>query len=237
MKHNMELITIEGDLQYIDNFLTQEELDFFKPFMDDHEGWYTTMRSSYKNILNKFIQSDMPRKSDGSTDVVTPEHPPIYHPILERPGGVLDRLTQVMPPIYNPHASLQTFKFCTDEEIERDLSEIERNYLTNNGTIPLDVSKVDWAMNWHNEFGDGSTVPPFNRSLSLYLNDDFEGGILEFKHKPYKIKPKAGMLVLVPVTKEFEHRVTKITSGNWRHTLYGASWNKDFPIPSTNETC
>lgn len=26
--YNMDLITIEGDLQYIDNFLTQEELDF-----------------------------------------------------------------------------------------------------------------------------------------------------------------------------------------------------------------
>ena len=237
MKHNMELITIEGDLQYIDNFLTQEELDFFKPFMDDHEGWYTTMRSSYKNILNKFIQSDMPRKADGSTDVPTSENAPIHHPILNDIGGVLDRLTQVMPPIYNPHASLQTFKYCTDEEIARDLNERDRNDLTLNGTIPLDVNRIDWAMNWHNEFGDGSTVPPFNRSLSLYLNDDFEGGILEFKHKPYKIKPKAGMLVLVPVTEDFTHRVTKITSGNWRHTLYGASWNKDFPTPSTNETC
>ena len=237
MKHNMELITIEGDLQYIDNFLTQEELDFFKPFMDDHEGWYKTMRSSYGNILNKFIQNDMPRKADGSTDVPTSENALIHHPILNDTGGVLDRLTQVMPPIYNPHAALQTFKYCTDEEIERDLSKRERDELTKNGTIPLDISKVDWAMNWHSEYGDGSTVPPFNRSLSLYLNDDFEGGILEFMHKPYKIKPKAGMLVLVPVTEDFTHRVTKITSGNWRHTLYGASWNKDFPIPSTNETC
>lgn len=237
MKHNMELITIEGDLQYIDNFLTQEELDFFKPFMDDHEGWYTTMRSSYRNILNKFIQSDMPRKEDGSTDVATDQYPPIHHPILEKSGGVLDRLTQVMPPIYNPHATLQTFKYCTDEEIERDLSERERNDLTLNGTIPLDISKVDWAMNWHSEWDETSPVVPFNRSLSLYLNDDFEGGVLEFQYKPYKIKPKAGMLVLVPVTKEFTHRVTKITSGNWRHTLYGASWNKEFPIPSTNETC
>ena len=169
--------------------------------------------------------------------VKTCQYPPIHHPILEKSGGVLDRLKQVMPPIYNPHATLQTFKYCTDEEIARDLSERERNELTLNGTIPLDINKVDWAMNWHYEYGDGSTVPTFNRSLSLYLNDDFEGGILEFKHKPYKIKPKAGMLVLVPVTKEFEHRVTKIISGNWRHTLYGASWNKEFPIPSTNETC
>jgi hypothetical protein len=87
-----------------------------------------------------------------------------------------------MPPIYNPHAALQTFKYCTDEEIERDLSKRERDELTKNGTIPLDISKVDWAMNWHSEYGDGSTVPPFNRSLSLYLNDDF---MFYNKVKPY----------------------------------------------------
>lgn len=235
---NMEKITIEGDLWYIENFLTQEELDFFKPFMDDHDGWYTTMRSPYKNILNKFIENDIPRNEDGSTGVATPDDPRIYHPILSDPGGVFDRLLQVMPPIYRPHATLQTFKYCTDEEIARDLNERERNELTMNGTIPLDVSRVDWAMNWHSEWDESSPVPPFKLSLSLYLNDDFEGGELEFQYKPYKIKPKAGTLVGVPVTKEFTHRVTKITSGNWRHTLYGASWNDPNNIPvSTAEDC
>jgi hypothetical protein len=57
---NLEKTIIEGDLWYIENFLTQEELDFFKPFMDEPKGWYTTMRSPYKNILNKFITSTIP---------------------------------------------------------------------------------------------------------------------------------------------------------------------------------
>ena len=235
---NMQKTVIEKDLWYIENFLTQEELDFFKPFMDDHEGWYTTMRSPYKNILNKYIESDMPRKADGSTDVATNEYPRIDYLILNQAGGLFDRLRQVMPPVYKSHASLQTFKYCTDEEIARDLNERDRNYLTENGRFPLDPSKVDFAMNWHSEWDENSPIPPFKLSLSLYLNDDFEGGVLEFKHKPYKIKPKAGMLVGVPVTKEFEHRVTKITSGNWRHTLYGASWNDPDNIPvSTAENC
>lgn len=225
MEYNLDLTTIEGELQYIDNFLTQEELDFFKPYMDDHQGWYTTMRSPYKNILNKFISVDLPRRPDGSTGVPTDE-PTIKHEIFHRPMGIFQRLSMVMPPTYRPHNALQTFKYCTDEEIAE----------ARNITIE-EASKIDFAMDWHWEYGDGSKVPPFNRSLSLYLNDDFEGGILEFKHKPYKIKPKAGMLVLVPVTKEFTHRVTRITSGNWRHTLYGASWNGEFPPQSTEETC
>lgn len=225
MEYNLDLITIEGELQYIENFLTQEELDFFKPYMDDHQGWYTTMRSPYKNILNKFISVDLPRRPDGSTGVPGDE-PVINHEVFHRPMGIYDRLLKVMPPVYRPHNALQTFKYCTDEEIAE----------AKNITIE-EASKIDYAMDWHSEYGDGSNVPPFNRSLSLYLNDDFEGGILEFMYKPYKIKPKAGMLVLVPVTKEFTHRITRITSGNWRHTLYGASWNSEFPAQSTEETC
>lgn len=227
---NMEKTYIEGDLWYIEDFLTQEELDFFKPFMDDHEGWYATMRSPYKNILNKFIENNIPRNADGSSRVPTSEDTRITHDILVRSNGIFDRLVKVMPPVYKPHATLQTFKYCTDEEIMRDLNEDQK--------IMHGKNPVDYAMNWHSEWDENSPVPPFKLSLSLYLNDDFEGGVLEFLHKEYKIKPKAGMLVGVPVTKEFTHRVTKITSGNWRHTLYGASWNDENNIPqSTAEDC
>ena len=76
-----------------------------------------------------------------------------------------------------------------------------------------------------------------NLGVLFYFNDDFEGGELEFKYKPYKIKPKAGMLVSVPVTPDFTHRVSKITSGNWRHSLYGASWGEVKPQISTPEVC
>ena len=238
---NYNKTIVDGDLWYIDNFLTQEELDFFKTFMDDRKGWYTTMRSPYKNILNKFIEYNLPLRPDGSTGVPGPEDINLNHEILVKPNGLFDRITQVMPPVYRPHASLQTFKFCTDEEI---LQNFELNRMGNYGGITnslpeiADITKIDYAMNWHYEWDEKhSPMPEFNRSLSIYLNDDFEGGILEFKHKPYTIKPKAGRLVAIPVTKEFEHRVTKITSGNWRHTLYGASWSSESSLDSTEETC
>jgi len=237
---NLEKTIVDGDLWYIDNFLTQEELDFFKPYMDNPIGWYTTMRSPYKNILNKFIEFDLPLRPDGSTGVPGPEDINLNHEILIKPNGLFDRITQVVPPIYKPHASLQTFKYCTDEEIARDF---DYNRIGNYGGVSTnellnnDPSKIDYAMDWHYEWDESSPLPEFNKSLSIYLNDDFEGGVLEFKNKPYKIEAKAGRLVSIPVTKEFEHRVTKITSGNWRHTLYGASWNSESPPDSTEETC
>lgn len=74
-------------------------------------------------------------------------------------------------------------------------------------------------------------------SLSVYINDNFDGGVLEFKHKDYVVKPEPGMLVNVPLYKEFEHRVTKVTNGN-RHTLYGRCWDSlDNLFLSSRDDC
>jgi hypothetical protein len=228
MSYNYNKTVVEGDLWYIENFLTQEELDFYKPFMDDKNGWYTTMRSPYKNILNKFIENELPLNPDGSVNLPTKEDKILNYQILGRTNGLYSRIKKVMPPTVRSHSTLQTFKYCTDEEIKRDL---------NPNLNIKDPSTVDFAMDWHSEWSDSSAVPEFYRSYSIYLNDDFEGGELEFKYKPYKIKPKAGMLVSVPVTPDFTHRVSKITSGNWRHSLYGASWGDIKPELSTPEVC
>jgi hypothetical protein len=221
---------IEKDLWYIDNFLTKEELDWFKPYMDDKTGWYTTMRSPYKNILNKFPFVEMPLDDNGNARLPLADDKPIRPDIFFGPGGIAERIQAVMPPTCNPHGALQTFKYCTDEEIERDLKEDIRWELQGN--------PVDFAMQFHSEWDETSPIPPFNLSFSIYLNDNFEGGLLDFMYKPYTLKPKAGMMVGVPVTKEFTHRVTKITSGSWRHTLYGNSFNDPNTIPlSTSEDC
>ena len=50
----LEKTIVDGDLWYIDNFLTEEEIDLFKPYMYDKNEWYVTMRSPYKNVLNKY---------------------------------------------------------------------------------------------------------------------------------------------------------------------------------------
>jgi len=44
----LEKTIVDGDLWYIDNFLTEEEIDLFKPYMYDKNEWYVTMRSPYK---------------------------------------------------------------------------------------------------------------------------------------------------------------------------------------------
>jgi predicted 2-oxoglutarate/Fe(II)-dependent dioxygenase YbiX len=58
-------------------------------------------------------------------------------------------------------------------------------------------------------------------TILLYLNDDYEGGELEFPDWSCKFKPKAGTLIAFPSYIEFSHQVRPVTSGK-RYTL--VSW-------------
>ena len=50
-------------------------------------------------------------------------------------------------------------------------------------------------------------------SMLIYLNDDFEGGELEFKRFAYFLQPRAGMLVWFPSDIRYEHMARPVTSG------------------------
>jgi hypothetical protein len=86
---------------------------------------------------------------------------------------------------------------------------------------------------------DGS-ASPFERSryaAFLYLNDDFEGGMLRFTKQDVEIKPKIGMLVAFHGGFRNIHEVTLITKGV-RYTL-GSFWDdkdeSDYPEDLRNK--
>ena len=84
-----------------------------------------------------------------------------------------------------------------------------------------------------NSYNDGSPSP-FERSryaTFIYLNDDFEGGILNFPERNIQIKPKTGLLAAFAGDYTNLHEVTIITKGT-RYTL-GYFWDdkeeSDYP--------
>jgi predicted 2-oxoglutarate/Fe(II)-dependent dioxygenase YbiX len=50
-------------------------------------------------------------------------------------------------------------------------------------------------------------------SVLLYLNEEYEGGELEFVNQKYRFKPKTGMLVGFPSGHEYLHAALPTTSG------------------------
>lgn len=227
----MDKIYLDDDKQVwiIENFLTEEELTWFKTQTDDLNGWYPTMRSPYKNILNKFLNTVPQYDENGNIEFPNANSKIIDLPVFSKTDGVWDRLDSVLPPTYKRHATLQTFKYMTDEEIQENLNE---NFLLE---YKIEKNNIDFAMYWHRDPGVESNI---TASFSLYLNDDFEGGELEFKNLPIKIKPKAGMLAVIPGGEEYSHRVNKVLGPNSRHTLYGNSFIDIETAPvSTADDC
>jgi hypothetical protein len=117
----------------------------------------------------------------------------------------------------------------TDEEIRSNLN---KDVMAEYG---IDEEGIDFAMYWHQDPGLESNILV---SFSLYLNDDFEGGELEFGNLPIKVKPKAGMLAVIPGGEKYKHRVNKVLGPNSRHTLYGNSFVDPEKAPvSTKDDC
>lgn len=228
---------IEKDLWVIRNFLSEEELVWLNEEANDPTGWYTTMRSPYGgNTKNKFL-GYIP-EYDAFDNLLVPTANSKFRSL---PVKVIEnRIQAVVPEHFGGAGALQSFFEVPDEQI---IAEVGRD--------------VDYAMGWHYERDDSDdeesqkTIVEHSKtqgkkivsegkisaSFNVYINDDFDGGILEFKHKDYVIKPEKGMLVNIPLYKEFEHRVTKVTNGN-RHTIYGRSWDVlEGKYMSTNEDC
>ncbi len=229
---------IEKDLWVIRNFLSEEELLWLNNEANDPEGWYVTMRSPYGgNTKNKFL-GYIPEYSESGAVLV----PHANSKWRDRgPTKTIEkRIEAVVPEHFGGAGALQSFFEVPDEQIIAELG-----------------WDADYAMGWHYERDDSDdeeyqktivensktqgkkiiSEGKISGSFNVYINDNFDGGILEFKNKDYVIKPEVGMLVNIPLYKEFEHRVTKVTNGN-RHTIYGRSWDKiDGKYTSTDEDC
>jgi hypothetical protein len=233
---------IEKDLWVIHNFLTQEELVWLNEEANDPEGWYPTMRSPYgNNIKNKFIGLIPVYGEDGILIPPRPDNNPKWDIAKHDKMKLIEnRIESVVPKEFGGAGALQSFFEVSDEQIFKETG----------------MKDVDYAMGWHYERDDtdseedqravvsGTKDKPailaetlISASFNVYINDNFDGGVLEFKNKDYAIKPEAGMLINIPLYKEFEHRVTKVTNGN-RHTIYGRSWqNAEKRFMSSREDC
>jgi hypothetical protein len=78
---------------------------------------------------------------------------------------------------------------------------------------PISISKYTTgaSMGVHTDSGPN----PVNENISavLYLNDDYEGGELNFPDQGVRIKPSAGSLVIFPSIPPFYHESLEILSG------------------------
>jgi len=130
--------------------------------------------------------------------------------------------------VYATDAKFKTFS----EKVIRDLSsDIARRYvkdvrpfyysygdrLSTSDAHILDYSKDDFFRIHHDHYAESLN---FSRLLTVcaYLNDDYEGGLLEFPSIGKTYRFKKGDVIVFPSNWMYYHGVTPITSGN-RYTI------------------
>lgn len=88
---------------------------------------------------------------------------------------------------------------------------------------PYSMLKYRSGQQYHAHY-DGSSETGRVISAITYLNDDYEGGELEFPNFNIKIKPQAGMLILFPSNFAYTHIAHPVISGT-KYAL--VTWIKD----------
>jgi hypothetical protein len=91
---------------------------------------------------------------------------------------------------------------------------------------PFIYIKYEKSDNFGHHIDDGKRYPR-TVSISAYLNDDYTGGELEFKHFNVSIKPRAGDVVVFSSAFPYMHKVHPVVEGtryavvNWyRYATY-----------------
>jgi Rps23 Pro-64 3,4-dihydroxylase Tpa1-like proline 4-hydroxylase len=97
----------------------------------------------------------------------------------------------------------------------------ERNIKSREKTMHLLKYNTAGHLPAHQDQGMSSRV----LSVLVYLNDDYVGGDIEFKHSGVRIKPKAGSLLFFPSNFLYVHEVHPVYKGpryalpNWFHNI------------------
>jgi hypothetical protein len=83
----------------------------------------------------------------------------------------------------------------------------------------VDDLQNNMTMQYHTDFVVSQREMPgdkFHTTMTFYINDDYDGGDLEFyiDNNIINHKPKAGDLVVFPSTDPYYHGVKKIANGN-----------------------
>jgi len=79
----------------------------------------------------------------------------------------------------------------------------------------------------YSEHYDGATGIGRCISCLVYLNDNYDGGEIEFINFGVKIKPQAGMMIIFPSNFAYRHIAHPVTNGT-KYSL--VTWIKDRPI-------
>jgi hypothetical protein len=208
--------------------------------IETRNGYFKIIGDSPENIIhiNDFINEDDLRVIMDYINSLPETDKEFYGPLDLR----FERINKDRPEIGTLIKKYEekTFSYIDDHFIKKVGVPVERiatNYCHFVKWIPGMLSKLHADC----EKPDGSPAlyAGFNRlniSTLVYINDNYEGGHINFPNQNFGFKPKAGDLIIFPGNNAYQHEVTEVISGK-RYTM--PSWYsfdiKDVSIKTEKE--
>jgi len=122
-------------------------------------------------------------------------------------------------PTFGEDKQFNNAKTILNKKIDMALSECILHFIKNTGIKikerePWEILKyeISQKLTWHSD--DGKSHPA-TISFVYYINDDYEGGEIQFRDLLDKIpiKPEKNSLIIFPSDAKYVHRVLPVTSG------------------------
>jgi hypothetical protein len=202
MYHMFDLKPLEKDIWYFKNVVSypEELLNFINDIDLDSqshyaitkwEPWTASDDSSFVYGKNKYI---LPNNLVNKTN-----NPKLNQKIL-----------------YINNSFEMAFNMCLNQYLSH--RGLDRSmYSLPMQQVPLRKWTSGSGMGPHCDSYDGDTDLAF--SMIIYLNDDYEGGEINFPNHGVSVKPEPGSLIIFPSQEPYLHAVKKVISGE-RYTSH-----------------
>jgi predicted 2-oxoglutarate/Fe(II)-dependent dioxygenase YbiX len=124
---------------------------------------------------------------------------------------------------------IQKINYILKKAIVDSSEDYSKYYSINIGSLmPLSISKYSTGKSMGPHVDDYNNGDDPNISVVLYLNDNYEGGEINFPNQDITIKPEAGSIVIFPSVEPYYHQSLPVISGIkymspgfWRKTQQG----------------
>ena len=168
----------------LENFISAEECQKLIKYFDKRSFPGPDPKNYFVSLANEAVYFDMRDDNDFPT-------------ISDYVHNLLNRVGNIVSSTYNADIEIKSSNYVDMTKgsslgLHTDMGGVNH---------PIDSDKI-------NDDHD------FEFSALVYLNDDFEGGFLNFPNEKVKLKAKPGTLVYFSGERDLPHEVTEILAGN-----------------------
>jgi hypothetical protein len=196
-ENNVQFTEITDELVSVENFLTDEDLDFIWSKINPatQEDWEIEYTSNLKRFcFEKFGRDDVENLvAEGKFEVTQNWHDKNLNlSIYEEYGVYYERLNSL---IKQTESGLMLSGLATVQRMQPGVDLMSHT--------------------------DDHTDPSISYAAIIYINDDYNDGELFFKNLDIQLKPKPKTLLLFPGNEKYEHGVKTVADGPIRYVLVG----------------